>query len=388
MAHFLILGANTPSLAIIQFLIEKKIAQKITWLTSPENVLKENEKNLRKVLDFKNLKTFSCQFHNPKELQKKFEKADICLNLLPQRYAIPMTKLSLDTNTHYMDRGHHPQTMKQQIQLSMENPNGLNLNCLPGCGFIPGMSGLFAAYCLEKFKKCDSIFLRGGIIPQKPTPPLNCILPTPLEKLTQNYFERTEILRMGEVITVDTFAEKEAFHHHQVPPCEAFLVAGGTGILPWIFKGKVQNLDYKTVHYYGHYQKMKLLNDLGLFEFDPLEMGHQNIIPRQFFHSLLRPKVSPVHEKDFALLRCMATNEDQTEFLNLEIFQKYDSVRKFSAWEIVNSLSMVTFSQCLIQGKLPPGPGALEEKCPPKIALNALQQNGIPVSIYQGSTSL
>jgi saccharopine dehydrogenase-like NADP-dependent oxidoreductase len=63
---------------------------------------------------------------------------------------------------------------------------------------------------------------------------------------------------------VDALADLEHFSLDGVE-YEAFNTSGGLGSLCETLAGKVRNLDYKSVRYPGHQQRMKfLLGDLGL----------------------------------------------------------------------------------------------------------------------------
>ena len=49
--------------------------------------------------------------------------------------------------------------------------------------------------------------------------------------------------------------------------------------MPWSFAGRVRNLDYKTVRYPGHYEKLRALQALGFFEDREVEVDGVRVAP-------------------------------------------------------------------------------------------------------------
>ncbi|MCB9513213.1 MAG: hypothetical protein H6694_02745 [Candidatus Latescibacteria bacterium] len=89
------------------------------------------------------------------------------------------------------------------------------------------------------------------------------------------------LLRDGELATVPTLEDVESLDFPApIGRCEAFATLGGTSTLPWTLKGRVRNLDYKTVRYPGHVDRIRLLKTLGFFDEAPVDVAGAPVSPR------------------------------------------------------------------------------------------------------------
>jgi lysine 6-dehydrogenase len=83
---------------------------------------------------------------------------------------------------------------------------------------------------------------------------------------------------------------------------EAFHTSGGVSTLTRTLAGRARNLDYKTIRYPGHCQKMKLLFDLGLASSEPLEVGASAVSPREVLARLLERRLTVGPEEEDVVL--------------------------------------------------------------------------------------
>src|SRR5205085_9896719 len=83
---------------------------------------------------------------------------------------------------------------------------------------------------------------------------------------------------------------------------EAFQTSGGTSTLPETFKGKVKELDYKTIRFPGHCARFKTMMDLGLCSSAPIDVDGRAVVPRRVLGELL-VKNLPADGPDVVLVR-------------------------------------------------------------------------------------
>jgi lysine 6-dehydrogenase len=83
---------------------------------------------------------------------------------------------------------------------------------------------------------------------------------------------------------------------------EAFQTSGGASTLPESFRGRVRELDYKTIRYPGHCEKFKLLLDLGLASADVIEVDGARLSPRRLLAEMLHRHL-PADGPDVVLVR-------------------------------------------------------------------------------------
>ena len=313
-------------------------------------------------------------------LGKLFAGADLCMNCLPYRFALEMTRFALELRTHIADLGGNTAIVREQLAMVADHVHGPSVAVLPDCGLMPGMGNLFAAHALGELGDCDSIHIRCCGLPTDPKPPLDYMLLFNVNGLINEYFGMAQVLRGGAICEVETFGELESI---ELPmpshlkgagrDFEAFLTSGGLSTLPWSFEGRVQDLDYKTVRYAGHHAKFKLLKDLGLFA----ETGEGP--PRKILGACLEAALDHPGDEDLAFLRCTARAGGKG--IKLEMFDLRDSETGFTAMERTTAYSATACLYGVLIGKTKLGEGPIEDAVDTSWYLEALALRGIQVQV-------
>jgi len=197
---------------------------------------------------------------DPQALAALLQRADVVINALPYHMAISVATVACQTGTHYFDLTEDVQATRAIAALAEGAPCAF----MPQCGLAPGFIGIAAHHLAAGFDEVHEIKMRVGALPQYPTNELKYNLTWSVDGLINEYCHPCEALRDGERVMVDPLADLEHFSLEGVE-YEAFNTSGGLGSLCETLAGKVRHLDYKSVRYPGHQQRMKfLLGDLGL----------------------------------------------------------------------------------------------------------------------------
>jgi lysine 6-dehydrogenase len=165
------------------------------------------------------------------------------------------------------------------------------------------MACAIAAGAAKKFDSVDEIHIRVGGLPQNPQPPLNYQLVFSPVGLVNEYLEPAERLHNGELQTVASMLDVEELEFPQpLGMMEAFNTSGGASTLVHMFKGKVKELDYKTIRYKGHCEKFRMLLELGFGSAEPIVLGDKTFTARELFEQMLLKKL-PMNGPDIVLVR-------------------------------------------------------------------------------------
>jgi saccharopine dehydrogenase-like NADP-dependent oxidoreductase len=139
---------------------------------------------------------------------------------------------------------------------------------VPQCGLAPGFISIVANSLMQEFDECHQAKLRVGALPQRTNNALHYSLTWSTEGLINEYANPCHAIEGGNDVML---APLEGLESIEIDGCEyeAFNTSGGIGSLGEIYSGKIKNLNYKTMRYPGHCEKMRfLMNDLKLSE-DP-----------------------------------------------------------------------------------------------------------------------
>jgi lysine 6-dehydrogenase len=151
-----------------------------------------------------------------------------------------------------------------------------------------------------------SVRIRVGGVPLSPVPPFDYQLVFATEGLINEYVEDALVLRAGRVRSVPSLTDVESLRF--LPPfgsMEAFNTSGGASTLVRTLKGRVRDLDYKTIRYPGHCEKMHALKHLGFMDRRTVRVDGRSVSPRALT-GLLLERGLPSQGPDAVLVRVTA----------------------------------------------------------------------------------
>ena len=209
-----------------------------------------------------------------------FKEADVACAAASYKLNALLTDCAIANGTHFIDMGGNNTIVEQQFAMS-DRAAKADLTVIPDCGLAPGMASILAADGIGRFDSVDSVKMRVGGLPQHPQPPLNYSIFFSPEGLLNEYREPTVVLRDGKLTKLESLTEVEELSlPPNFPKLEAFHTSGGASTLPYTYEGKIRNLDYKTIRYPGHVEKIKFLFDLGMADETPYQIENHGNQPR------------------------------------------------------------------------------------------------------------
>lgn len=309
-----------------------------------------------------------------------------------------LARCAIEAGCHFCDLGGHDRIVEQEFTLHRA-ARKKRVRIVPDCGLAPGMVSIVVAEGLRHFARVDSIHIRVGGLPVHPKPPLNYQLVFSVGGLINEYVEPARVLENGRIKLVDPMTGLETL---AFPPpfgkLEAFYTSGGASTLPLTLKGRVRELNYKTIRYPGHCEKFKTLIDLGLTSSNPIEIEDRSITPREIVERLLVEKL-PAGKPDCVLIRVTlrgtplgtgsqtkqrkkgaARSARPARELSYQVIDYFDPGTKLSAMMRTTAFPVSIVAQMLCRGDVNNGRyGVLrqETSLPPEIFLNELKARGI-----------
>lgn len=382
MTHYLVLGAGMQGTAAAYDLIRNGGASTLTWIDSRSDQLEASLRRIADLTGFDGLRGKALDANDRRSMQPLFSEAEVSFNALPYRFAPSLTLMALEGGCHYLDLGGNTTVVREQLEMHRAHPRADELLVLPDCGLMPGMGNLFVAYAVAELGRCSEVTVRCGGLPQEPQGPLGYMLVFSVAGLTNEYFGRAQVLRDGAVVEVPTFTELETLHFDALGEVEAFVTSGGLSTTPWTFEGQIDRLDYKTVRYPGHYERFKVLLDMGMLDEDIVDVGGgMQVAPRALLHRLLEQRLSFPGGRDLVVLRCAARAAEGDRTLSLEIFDRFDETTGFTAMERTTAWSATACAHAVAEGVVEPGPRPLEQAIDPHDYVRRLVQRDILVTV-------
>lgn len=280
------------------------------------------------------------------------ESHDAAISCVNYWYNPELSKIAVETRTHFCDLGGNNYVVDRQLALD-EEARRAGVSIIPDCGLAPGMVSILAMHGARKFDELEAIHIRVGGLPQDPRPPLDYQLVFSVEGLINEYIERARVIRRGEITEVESMTELETLSFEGFPPLEAFQTSGGTSTLPETFSGRIRELDYKTIRYAGHCEKFRTMIDLGLCSAEPIEVDGEMVRPRRVFGELLQ-KHLPADEPDYVLVRIDFTGrqDGRKTSLRYDIVDRFDETTGLSAMMRTTAFPAAIIARMMIRGEV------------------------------------
>lgn len=276
------------------------------------------------------------------------------LSALPYALNPLVAQVAHDNNLHYFDLTEDVHVTRKVLALAK------TARCLmaPQCGLAPGFISIVASHLAEKFDTVRAIRMRVGALPQNPTGLLGYAFNWSPEGVVNEYLNDCEVIEEGQHKWVSPMEWIETLHVNG-REYEAFTTSGGLGTMCETFKGKVENLDYKTIRYPGHAQLM------NFFFHELLMREHRVEAGKILTHA--KPRV----DDDMVVIHVsvegmIGQNLQRREFVRTYYPKKIDGqMRRAIAW--TTTASVCSVMEMVRDGHLPQS-GFLKQE---EIALDA-----------------
>jgi lysine 6-dehydrogenase len=296
---------------------------------------------------------------------------DSVISCVTYFHNLALARAAVEARVNFCDLGGNNTVVDAELALDTE-ARAAEINIIPDCGLAPGMVSVLAAHGAARFSRLDELHIRVGGLPQHPLAPLDYQIVFSVEGLINEYVERARVIRDGRVIEVESMTELETLDFPApFGRMEAFQTSGGTSTLPESFKGRVRELDYKTIRYPGHCERFRLLIALGLTRSDPVEIDGARVRPRRLLGEMLYRHL-PADELDAVLIRLefvgrlagaedaqtqtatpstqAATPSTQTTRLRYDIIDRFDKRTGLSAMQRTTAFPASIIARMMAQG--------------------------------------
>jgi lysine 6-dehydrogenase len=319
------------------------------------------------------------------QVKKYFRCVDIVISAVPYRYNYALAKLAVETGVHFIDLGGNNDIVQKERKLSKQ-ARQQEVTVIPDSGLAPGLVSVITHDIVNHMDMVDSVNLRVGGLPRHPQPPLNYQIVFSPYGLINEYVEDAMVLDHGQILSKKSMT---AIEQHEFPEpfgtMEAFLTSGGCSTLPYTYKNIIKYLDYKTIRYPGHCEKIAALLDLGLAEETKIRIGGASITPRDVFASLLATHV-PSTGEDVVLLKvlskgCLKGKPLKRDYLLIDYYDTQNhmtAMMRTTGYPVSITAQMIENETIRQRGVFCP-----EEIIPPEPFFKELRKRGINIMIQE-----
>jgi len=334
MHTYCVLGAGKQGTASGYDLAKFGNASKIIMLDYSLEIAKVSAKRINALLNSSVCVAKSVNLNDEEKLEEILKDVDVMLSAVPYKFNIGLTNIAIKTKTSMVDLGGHTDNVRVQLSKHNEAKNA-GVTIVPDCGMGPGMNIAMALLAMEQLDNPQDVYIWDGGLPQNPTPPWNYNLFFHIDGLTNEYDGNAYFLRNNQITEVPCFSGLKTLQFDNIGELEASVTSGGLSTMPWTFENKLRTLENKTLRYHGHWSEMIAYRQLGLFNQESVMIGDTEVIPREFYHSLLAPKLENGIVEDVCIMRTEAHGQKDGLETKVQVnsVEYFDTDTKFSAME-------------------------------------------------------
>lgn len=284
------------------------------------------------------------------EIAKVLESADIAIACLPHSLSIVAIRAAISSKCHLVDLVGSRFSEKLALH---EQAQQAGVLIVPGCGVAPGITNFLAAQGIELLDKAQDAMLACGGIPKYPDPPLGYQIVYRLESLLGLYTKPATIIQEGKIEALAPLSQLEEMTFPEpVGLCETVITDAHS--TAFMLLGKVENLIEKTVRYPGHWEKMRVLSELGFLDEAPVFIEGMEISPKRFAEKVLTPKMSGHSVEDITVLRVEVSGIQQGKQTKhtWEMIDLYDHERQITSMAKTTAIPALLISQWIATKKI------------------------------------
>lgn len=185
---------------------------------------------------------------------------DAVISALPYFLNEYIAQSARKIGVHYFDLTEDVQTTNKIKLLARQSTHAF----IPQCGVAPGFINIITEYLMSFFDECHEVKLRVGGLPQYIDNAFKYGLTWSLDGLINQYSNLCPAIEDRKIVMLEPLDDLEKL---MLGGCEyeAFTTSGGSGHLVETKAGRVNYLNYKTIRYPGHCEKIRfLMHDLQL----------------------------------------------------------------------------------------------------------------------------
>lgn len=348
MSKFLVLGAGKMGIVLAKDLI----------LSSDQNIVTlvdVNFEQLESAQDFiqsDRLIPHQRNVGDKTQMDSLFGRHDVVVAALLHEHSLLALEAAVRNGVHLVDLvGDKP--LERLAYEEKAEKKGISV--IPGCGVAPGIDNICVGRGVYLLDETEKAIIYVGGNPLNPQPPLNYSILYAVESLLELYERKTLILSKGKKREVETLSGIESISFpHPFSRMECFYT-DGLSSLPYTMQGKIRGeLAEKTIRFPGHAWVMKTLRECGLFSREPIYIGDQQVIPREFLKAHLESSLKLRKDGDVTLMRVVVSGKKSGQSAThvFEMVDFYDSERKYTSMAKTTSFPASIAAQMIASGKI------------------------------------
>lgn len=380
---FLVLGAGKIGHAVVFDLIRSPRVEQVVVA----DLNADNAHFIEETLVDQKIVSVELDVNNQQYVAELMKSADVTISCLPWQLNYELAKLALSTRSNFCDLGGNHKAAEKVFVLD-EVAREQEVTIIANLGLVPALVSILAACAADSMDELYEIRIRAGAIAVEPEDQLlGHGLFMPVESLIDEYVEPNTVIRDGQIYQLAALTDKEELEFPKpIGVVEAFNAEGGMHSLINRYKNKVKHLDFKTIRYPGHCEKIQLLSDLSLLSKEQIILSSgTKVTAREVLTHVLKNGLSE-DLADLAIARVTVTGVKEKKPVQ-QIWQCIDygdEAEGIAAMSRISAFSGSIIAQMIARGDIADKGVLRPEACVPvKLLLAEMASRGVSLTMTE-----
>jgi saccharopine dehydrogenase-like NADP-dependent oxidoreductase len=225
---------------------------------------------------------------------------------------------------------------------------------IDGMGFAPGLSNVTLGEGIRKVQAERAVARVGGVPSREAAArhPLQYMITWSFEHVLREYMVNVRTIQDGEITEVKATSGRESFRFLEFGRDEKMECAITPGMPSFLYtRSCLKSFSEKTIRWPGHWQAIDTLKECGLLETEPVNFAGEAVRPRDFFLSIIEPRLRPLPGDDDV---CVMWNTAWGKEKHADCFMwtGADSANGISAMARVTGSSAAVAARLLAKGDI------------------------------------
>lgn len=281
-----------------------------------------------------------------RSLVRALKGFDLAVGALPGSLGFAACRAAIAAGIHMVDVSYMPEDVTALGRAAVK----ARVCIVPDCGVSPGLSNILIGHAVSRLDSVDSVHILVGGLPETPVPPLGYVITWSADDLIDLYERPATIVRKGRACTVQAMSGVEEVHVPGLGPLEAFYSDGLRTLLHTI--PGASDMWEKTLRYPGHVRNIRLLQSLGFFRRDSLEIMGRRVRPREVTARLLDRALRMPGVRDFVVMTVAVAGVRNGKNLTYRyrLLDRYDIRQKITAMARTTAFTASVVAQLIARG--------------------------------------
>jgi lysine 6-dehydrogenase len=333
----------------------------------------------------KGISSTSLDVNKHDELIRSLREFDVIMGFLPGVLGYRLMQACIEAKKDLVDVSY----MAENALILNEKAVKAGVTIITDCGLAPGISNLLVGHAVTNLDKVNLVGMMVGGLPERPIPPLEYMITWSPESLIDEYTRKARIIRQGKLTEVEALTGVEILDFPKVGKLEAFFT---DGLRTLLYTVDAEEMWEKTLRYVGHSNKIKLVQSLGFFDEEQVDINGIAISPRRVTAKLLGRILSKPDLHDFVAMKVEVAGikNNAKEHYSFSMLDQYDEDRHVTSMARTTAYPASIAARLLLKGEI-----SEEGVVPPeklgmnkdilRIFLEELGNHGIRITEESGS---